>query len=148
MAPYVRRQYGDEPYDVMRAVKRLLDPDGLLNTGVVLNEDAAAAVSHLKRTPSIEAEADRCVECGFREPACPSKDLTTTPRRRIVLRHEILRARAAGDALLADQLEREYLYDALDTCAVDGMCQAACPVLIDTGELTPRLRGDRHGRAH
>src|SRR3712207_7233160 len=48
-----------------------------------------------------------------------SKDLTTTPRRRIVLRREMARARDAGDAGLLSRLEDEYQYDAIDTCAVD-----------------------------
>jgi D-lactate dehydrogenase len=146
MAPFVRRQYGDELYDVMCQVKRLLDPHGLLNPGVLMDEDPAGHISHLKSTPTVEAEVDRCVECGYCEPVCPSKDLTTTPRRRIVLRREIARARAAGDADLLARLEQEYQYDAIETCAVDGMCQTACPVLIDTGDLTRRLRGEQTGR--
>jgi D-lactate dehydrogenase len=146
MAPFVRRQYGDELYDVMREIKRLIDPHGLLNPGVLLDEDPSAHISHLKSTPTVEPEVDRCVECGYCEPVCPSKDLTTTPRRRIVLRREIARARDLGDADLQHRLEQEYQYDAIDTCAVDGMCQTACPVLIDTGDLTRRLRGEQRGR--
>lgn len=145
MAPFVRRQYGDELYEVMVAVKRLLDPDGLLNPGILLNEDPGAHVDNLKSAPSVEPEVDRCVECGYCEPVCPSKDLTTTPRRRIVLRREIARAREAGETPLAARLEEEYQYDAVDTCAVDGMCQTACPVLIDTGDLVRGLRAGQHG---
>lgn len=146
MAPFVRRQYGDELYEVMRATKQLLDPRGVLNPGILLTDDPATHISNLKSTPTVESEVDRCVECGYCEPVCPSKDLTTTPRRRIVLRREIARARTAGDTALQQRLEEEYQYDAIDTCAVDGMCQTACPVLIDTGDLTRRLRGEQRGR--
>jgi D-lactate dehydrogenase len=146
MAPFVRRQYGDELYEVMREVKRLLDPRGLLNPGVLLDDDPTAHIRHLKTTPTVEAEVDRCVECGYCEPVCPSKDLTTTPRRRIVLRREMARAQQAGDAELLARLTDEYRYDAVATCAVDGMCQTACPVLIDTGDLIRRLRAEEHGR--
>ncbi|MET0520871.1 MAG: FAD-binding and (Fe-S)-binding domain-containing protein [Jiangellaceae bacterium] len=146
MAPFVRRQYGDELYEVMQEVKRLLDPRGLLNPGVLLDEDPAATISHLKTAPTVEAEVDRCVECGYCEPVCPSKDLTTTPRRRIALRREIAQAGINGDTALVERLEQEYQYDAIDTCAVDGMCQTACPVLIDTGDLTRRLRAEQRGR--
>ncbi|MFF0700017.1 FAD-binding and (Fe-S)-binding domain-containing protein [Streptomyces tendae] len=146
MAPYVRRQYGDELYEVMREVKRLLDPHGLLNPGVLFDEDPAGHISHLKSTPTVETEVDRCVECGYCEPVCPSQDLTTSPRRRIVLRREMARAKGAGDAGLLAELERDYQYDGLDTCAVDGMCATACPVGIDTGDLTRRLRAEQRGR--
>jgi D-lactate dehydrogenase len=112
----------------------------------VLTDDPEAHLRHLKTFPAVEEEVDRCVECGYCEPVCPSRDLTTTPRQRIVLRREIAAARAAGDDRLARQLEREYRYDAVQTCAVDGMCATACPVLIDTGDLTRRLRGDSNGR--
>ncbi|WP_275414238.1 FAD-binding and (Fe-S)-binding domain-containing protein, partial [Microbispora siamensis] len=147
MAPFVRRQYGDELYAVMREVKRLCDPAGTLNPGVVLTDDARAHLRDLKPVATVEPEVDRCVECGYCEPVCPSRDLTTTPRQRIVLRRELAAAQAAGDDALARQLEEEYGYDAVDTCAVDGMCATACPVLINTGDLTKRLRAGRHGRA-
>ncbi|MEU8137498.1 FAD-binding and (Fe-S)-binding domain-containing protein [Streptodolium elevatio] len=145
MAPYVRRQYGDELYEVMREVKQLLDPHGFLNPGVLLSDDPAVHISHLKSTPTVESEVDRCVECGYCEPVCPSRDLTLTPRQRIVLRREAARAHHAGDAELAARIEAEAQYDSVDTCAVDGMCQTACPVLIDTGDLTRRLRTERLG---
>ncbi|MCZ0997476.1 (Fe-S)-binding protein [Streptomyces mirabilis] len=130
----------------MCEVKRLLDPLGLLNPGVLLDEDSAGHISHLKSTPTVETEVDRCVECGYCEPVCPSQDLTISPRRRIVLRREMARAKGADDAGLLAELERDYQYDALDTCAVDGMCATACPVGIDTGDLTRRLRAEQRGR--
>ena len=145
MAPYVRRQFGDPLYQVMVEVKQLLDPGMLLNPGVLLNEDPDSPLAHLKLIPTVEEEVDRCVECGYCEPVCPSKDLTITPRQRIVLRREREGARLAGDLNLVRELDRDYGYDGLDTCAADGMCQTACPVRIDTGELVKRLRAERGG---
>ncbi|TKG72452.1 FAD-binding and (Fe-S)-binding domain-containing protein [Prauserella endophytica] len=146
MAPFVRRQYGDELYDMMREVKRLCDPRGLLNPGVVLSDDAGAHLRALKSSPPVEEEVDRCVECGFCEPVCPSRDLTTTPRQRIVLRREIESARREGDRATYESLVAEYDYDATQTCAVDGMCQTTCPVTINTGDLVRRLRAEQTGR--
>ncbi|WP_446215285.1 FAD-binding and (Fe-S)-binding domain-containing protein [Micromonospora sp. IBHARD004] len=145
MAPYVRRQFGDELYDVMRELKTLCDPDGVLNPGVLLSDDPDIHLRHLKTVPTVEPEVDRCVECGYCEPVCPSRDLTTTPRQRIVLRREIAAAQADGDERLARELQADYDYDAVDTCAVDGMCATACPVLINTGDLVKRLRAERNG---
>ncbi|WP_010147023.1 FAD-binding and (Fe-S)-binding domain-containing protein [Serinicoccus profundi] len=146
MAPFVRRQYGDELYAVMWELKRLIDPRGLLNPAAVLSDEPTSYLQDLKPSPRVEEEVDRCVECGYCEPVCPSKDLTLTPRQRIVVRRDIQTAREAGDHALADSLERDYDYDGNQTCAVDGMCQSACPVLIDTGDLTRRLRRESAGR--
>ncbi|MGA0568978.1 FAD-binding and (Fe-S)-binding domain-containing protein [Rathayibacter sp. KR2-224] len=142
MAPFVRRQYGDELYDVMWRLKRLIDPEMLLNPGVLLTEDPDGYLKNLKVAPTVEPEVDRCVECGYCEPVCPSKDITITPRERIVMRRELEKARAAGDVDLVRDIEREYRYDGVETCAVDGMCQTACPVLINTGDLVRRLRAE------
>ncbi len=85
MAPFVRRQYGDELYAVMREVKRLLDPHGLLNPGVVLTDDDHEHLRNLKVESSAGGDdaalVDRCVECGYCEPGCPSRTVTTTPRQ-------------------------------------------------------------------
>lgn len=146
MAPFVRRQYGDELYAVMREVKRLFDPHGILNPGVLLSDDPDSYLRDLKTAPPVEEEVDRCVECGYCEPACPSRDLTLTPRQRIVLRRELRAAELAGDEALAAELRRDYDYAGVQTCAVDGMCQTACPVNINTGDLVRRLREESASR--
>ncbi|MET4540123.1 D-lactate dehydrogenase [Arthrobacter bambusae] len=146
MAPFVRRQYGDELYDVMRTIKRLFDPAGMLNPGVVMDEDPVAHLRHIKTAPPVAEEVDRCVSCGYCEPVCPSKDITLTPRQRIVTLRAIESARLAGDMALVKDLERDYEYESVDTCAVDGMCQTACPVDINTGSLVKRLRKNDAGK--
>ncbi|HEX6975340.1 MAG TPA: FAD-binding and (Fe-S)-binding domain-containing protein, partial [Vicinamibacterales bacterium] len=139
MAPFVEAEWGREAYAVMREVKALVDPDGLLNPGVIVNPDPRAHLADLKSLPAVEEEVDRCIECGFCEPHCPSRDLTLTPRQRIVVRREMARTPASA-ARLAGAFE----YDGLDTCAADGLCAVACPVQIDTGQLTKRLRAAGH----
>jgi D-lactate dehydrogenase len=143
MAPYVEREWGEKATELMWRVKRLADPDGVLSPGVVLNRDRGVHLRNLKTTPPIEESATTCVECGFCEPVCPSRDLTTTPRQRIVLRREIAR-QAAGSPVRQALLE-EFEYDVLETCATDGSCQLACPVGIDTGRLVKELRQGGHG---
>lgn len=145
MAPYVRRQYGDELYDVMRRIKALCDPAGILNPGVLLDDDPNAHLRHIKTAPPVAEEVDRCVSCGYCEPVCPSKDITLTPRQRIVTLRAIETARRAGDTALVAELERDYDYESVQTCAVDGMCQTACPVDINTGDLVRKLRQDDAG---
>ncbi len=145
MAPYVEREWGPKATELMWRLKRLADPGGVLAPGVVLNSDPAAHLRNLKSTPPIEEVATNCVECGFCEPVCPSRHLTTTPRQRIVLRREMAR-QPAGSAVQRALLH-EYQYDALETCAADGSCQLACPVGIDTGKLVKQQRARERSRA-
>jgi D-lactate dehydrogenase len=142
MAPYVEREWGEKATELMWRVKELADPEGVLAPGVVLNRDPGVHLRNLKTTPEIEQSASTCVECGFCEPVCPSRNLTTTPRQRIVLRREM--ARQPEGSALRQALEQEYAYDGLDTCAADGSCRLACPLGIDTGALVKELREEKH----
>ena len=145
MAPFVETEWGKDAYEVMQQLKTLSDPENLLNPGVIINPDPAVHIANLKKMPEVEPEIDKCIECGYCEPKCPSRDLTLTPRQRIVVRREIQRLKEAGtDHVAYDALRRDFPYMALDTCAVDGLCAIACPVNIDTGALTKRFRRLRH----
>jgi D-lactate dehydrogenase len=145
MAPFVETEWGSEAYAVMQQLKALADPHHLLNPGVILNPDRFAHIADLKKMPVVEEEIDKCIECGYCEPKCPSRDLTLTPRQRIVVRREMQRLKDNGnDDAAYDALERDFPYMALDTCAVDGLCATTCPVSIDTGALTKRFRQLRH----
>ena len=143
MAPFVKTEWGERAYGVMQRIKVMLDPDGLLNPGVLLNHDPHLHLKNLKPCPTISPLADRCTECGFCEPRCPSRDLTLTPRQRIVVTREITRLRESGrpeDRKWAEDLEADFTYDGVTTCATDSMCEVACPVNIDTGALVKELK--------
>jgi D-lactate dehydrogenase len=144
MAPFVETEWGRHGYEIMAQLKTLVDPDNLLNPGVIINPDPKAHIHDLKPWPIVEAEVDKCIECGFCEPKCPSRDLTLTPRRRIVVRREIARLIETGkEPEMLASLVKDYQYDGLETCAVDGYCALACPVHIDTGQLVKRLRTEQ-----
>jgi D-lactate dehydrogenase len=138
MAPYVEREWGEKATAMMWRVKRLADPHGVFNPDAVLNRDAHIHLKHLKSQPQIEELAAHCVECGFCEPVCPSRNLTSTPRQRIVIRREM--ARQPEGSPVYEALMADYEYDALQTCATDGTCRDVCPVAIDTGALMKELR--------
>jgi D-lactate dehydrogenase len=144
MAPFVEHEWGTEATELMWRVKALADPDGVLGPGVVLNRDPGVHLRNLKTTPEIEETggATTCVECGFCEPVCPSRDLTTTPRQRIVLRREL--ARQPAGSPVGEALAEQYEYDGLQTCAADGSCALVCPLGIDTGKLVKGLRCAQH----
>src|SRR5215204_4864772 len=142
MAPYVEREWGPKATELMWRVKALADPDGVLSPGVLLNRDPGVHLRNLKTTPEIEEVATTCVECGFCEPVCPSRHLTTTPRQRIVIRREM--ARQPSGSPVQRALLEQYEYDGIQTCAADGTCQIACPLGIDTGKLIKGFRAQEH----
>ena len=138
MAPFVELEWGNEAYRLMWQLKRLLDPRGILNPDAVLSEDPHIHLKHLKPLPAADEIVDKCIECGFCEPVCPSKGLTLSPRQRIVIWREIQAKKRAG--INTDELERDYQYQGLDTCAATGLCAQRCPVDINTGDLVRKLR--------
>jgi D-lactate dehydrogenase len=141
MAPYVEMEWGRDAYAVMQRIKEIFDPKNLLNPGVILNANPRAHIENLKPLPRANPLVDKCIECGFCEVNCPSRDLTLTPRQRIAVQREIARlgSTCENPARLAE-LERAYRYQGEQTCAADGLCATACPVDINTGELTKELR--------
>ena len=143
MAPFVKRQYGEDLYQVMVQIKNACDPKNVLNPGTIIPEDDMQHLRDIKRTEDVRPVIDDCVECGYCEAVCPSQHLTTTPRQRIVLQRAIGAAQAMGDEDLAETLRNQQGYDVVDTCAVDGMCQTSCPVNINTGNLVRELRSEQ-----
>lgn len=144
MAPFVETEWGGKAYEIIRRIKETVDPSLLLNPGVIVNNDKQVHIRNLKNLPSVESEVDKCIECGYCEHRCPSRDLTTTPRRRIVVRRVLKDLELAGDRENHALLLKQYQYDGIETCAVDGLCATACPVDIDTGDLIKRLRRENH----
>ncbi|MDF3935085.1 FAD-binding and (Fe-S)-binding domain-containing protein [Pseudomonas citronellolis] len=140
MAPFVELEWGHDAYQLMWQLKRLLDPQGILNPGVILTDDPQLHLKNLKPLPAADEIVDKCIECGFCEPVCPSKGLTLSPRQRIVMWRDIQAKRRSG--IDTTQLERDYQYQGIDTCAATGLCAQRCPVNINTGELVKKLRGE------
>jgi D-lactate dehydrogenase len=138
MAPFVRHEWGGKATDMMWRIKELADPHGLLAPNVILTRDDSINMKSFKSAPPIEDVAVHCIECGFCEAVCPSRNITATPRQRIVLRREMAR-QPEGSPLLA-RLQEEYEYDGIETCAADGSCAIPCPVQINTGALEKTFR--------
>jgi len=141
MAPFLAREWGEKLTDMMWQIKQLADPHAILGPNVMLSRDNGIHLKSFKSTPQIEDVATHCIECGFCEAVCPSRNVTTTPRQRIVLRREMAR-QPEGSTVLA-QLQAEYEYDGIETCAVDGSCALPCPVSINTGTLVKQFRRDQ-----
>ncbi len=141
MAPFVPLEWGKKAYDLMKRIKNAFDPQELLNPGVIINENPNVYLENLKPMPQAGEIIDKCIECGFCEINCPSKELTSTPRQRITSQRKIAELRRSGkDPELLRRLEEDYVYWGEQTCAADGLCATTCPVSINTGQFTKQLR--------
>lgn len=141
MAPFVRYEWGDDAFELMKSVKQLFDSKNLLNPGVIFNDDPKCHIKHFKPLPLTNPKVDRCIECGFCEVNCLTCGFALSSRQRIVIQREISRLRQSGDdpQRLATLL-KEYKYWGNQTCAGDGLCSMSCPMHINTGELTHDIR--------
>lgn len=145
MAPFVEREWGGRAYEIMRRLKGVLDPMNVLNPDVIINSDPLAHVRNVKPVPALGGElgrvADTCIECGFCEHVCPTRQITLTPRQRIVIERELVLHQ--HDVSIKDNLQRQSTYDVVESCAVDGICATVCPVGIDTGAMVKHRRKRR-----
>ncbi len=145
MAPFVEYEWGRQAYGLMQRVKRLFDPKGILNPGVILNTDPMAHISNLKPCPSTKELVDKCMECGFCEGYCVAEGLTLSPRQRVAAFREIERLRASGEEPhRAAEMQKLYKYAGEQTCATDSLCNLHCPVKADAGKLIKELRHEGH----
>ena len=162
MAPFVKYEWRDKAYETMKELKAIFDPDGLLNQGVIFNDDLKPlpvldyhfdevpdgghylmdpTLSTAKETIEQVKRANKCIECGFCEVNCMSCGLTLSSRMRIAVQREIRELEATGqDPQRAARLRQQYKYYGDQTCATDGLCSTSCPMKINTGELTHLIR--------
>lgn len=147
MAPFVEKEWGREIYELMKRIKKIFDPEKILNPGVLINDDPDIFIKNLKRIPEANPIIDKCIECGFCEVSCPSKNLTFTPRQRIVAYRHLAEQTISGNkrGSIAARM-KEISYPMEETCATDGLCGIACPVGIDTGKLVKELRWQQNGK--
>lgn len=145
MAPFVKYEWGDEAYEIMKEIKNIFDPENILNPGVLINDDPLVHIKNLKSMPQVNELIDKCIECGFCENNCPSKDLTLTPRQRITILREIERLKSTNEnPELKNEFINSFEYLGNETCATDGLCAAACPVDINTGKIIKVLRSNNN----
>lgn len=140
MAPFVPLEWGEEAYEIMEKIKKIFDPNSLLNPGVIINKDPQIHLKNLKILPKTNDIIDMCIECGFCEDVCPSNMLSLTPRQRIVANRHKRRIESELSVHDFEDFRQTYTYNGLETCATCSLCSTRCPVGIDMGNMTKYLR--------
>jgi len=146
MAPFVELEWGEDAYALMKEIKQIFDPKGLINPGVILNDDKRVHLKNFKAMPKTDELIDKCIECGYCEPKCPSNFLTLTPRGRIVANRYMTILEESGQSEEFKEFKDLYQYDGIETCATCQLCSISCPIDIDTGNLTKKLRAKQIGK--
>lgn len=162
-AGFVRRQYGDEYYQVLRKVKDIFDPAGLMNPGKILNDDPDVMVKDLRRQhhvqperarsdmlfapDELELELEQCYGCGL----CLSRDpaLRMCPVFR-ALGEELGSSRAKANLLhywATGQLDEKDFESPefrrfLDLCVNCKMCERQCPSGVNVSLLMATARAE------
>lgn len=140
VAPFVEMEWGKKAYELNRRIKAIFDPERILNPDVIITDDPDVYKKNLKAQCVIDDAFTICMECGFCEKHCPSRNLTLTPRQRIALLRETKRLENESNFTLASELRKGYEYFGVDTCAACSMCKGLCPLSIDTAQIALSMR--------
>ena len=145
MAPFVEQEWGKKAYKLNQRIKQIFDSQNLFNPDVIICADPQIHMKNLKPIHKVEDYINACMECGFCEKVCPSKNITLTPRQRIAVHREIERLKAKSaktpqEHEELDLLESEYGYFGANTCATCSMCSTLCPLDIDSGKIAVQYK--------
>ncbi|MEV8350381.1 FAD-binding and (Fe-S)-binding domain-containing protein [Streptomyces niveus] len=168
-----REIFGDALYDAMRQVKRLFDPDNVLNPGKIVDapsmtdnlRDAAlppaeplrtrlsfevigAGAGSADGTGAMRAAADRCMNIGLCRKSgsgtmCPSYMATRKEE-------DSTRGRAAALVKALSEpdpraaLGDERLHEVLDLCLMCKACKSECPLGVDMATLKSEALSHHH----
>ena len=158
---FIRGQYGDEYYEILKAIKKIFDPTGIMNPGKIINPDADIMMKHLRAEhkflpqrletdllidkEALALEIGQCNGCGL----CLSResDLRMCPVFRAAgdelntsrAKANILRFWATGK-LTEDDFSSHEFEKFLDLCINCKACSLQCPSGVDISKLMTTAR--------
>jgi len=160
---FTERMFGRQLTDAFREVKRIFDPQGLLNPGKII--DTPALTENLRLSPEIHnwepaTHLDFSLEGGIARAAeqcngqgacrkmdggmCPSYMVTKDEEHSTRGRANLLRLTFAG-VLPPDSLTGDRLHAALDLCVECKACKSECPSGVDMAKLKYEVLAQRYG---
>ncbi|MHC4213723.1 MAG: FAD-linked oxidase C-terminal domain-containing protein, partial [Planctomycetota bacterium] len=160
-AAFIRGQYGDDFYELLCEIKKIFDPQDLMNPGKIINPDPEIMTANLRAAHPIlpervksdllfdkdelTFELERCNGCGLclsteeQSKMCPvfraASDELSTSRAKA----NILRKWATGQ-LNDDDFESPEFRKFLDLCINCKACTKECPSGIDISMLVTAAR--------
>ncbi len=164
---FIPRFYGPTLYDAFRELKRLFDPDNLMNPGKVVETPSmvshlrygaryhAAAVEtlfHYREQGGFQLAVEQCNGVGAcrkldEGTMCPSymatRDEEATTRGRANAMRLAMSGQLGGDALSSDRMK-----EVLDLCLACKSCKTECPNAVDMSRLKSevlQMHHDKHG---
>ncbi|MBN2589076.1 MAG: FAD-binding protein [Sedimentisphaerales bacterium] len=155
-APFVRKQFGDEYYNLLVQIKNIFDPQKLLNPGKLLNDDPNVMFENLRRMPKIlpenmksdllfdknefELEVEQCYGCGLcltrgsELRMCPVLNAVGGELASSRAKASILHFWATGQ-LSEEDFESSEFRKFLDLCINCKACMMQCPAGVDISKM-------------
>ena len=146
VSPFVEKEWGKSCYKIMEEIKKLFDPQTLINHEVIFNKDEKSYLKNTLPIEKVDPIVDDCVECGFCEPVCPSRDIALNPRDRIAVLRELRNTSTSFSKKELKNLELDFNKRGINTCGSVGVCSLACPIGIDTGEMVKKIHTQRKSK--
>ena len=160
-APFVRKQFGDEYYELLLKIKNIFDPNYLLNPGKLLNDNPKVMFENLRRNPKIlqdkmeselyfdkdelELEVEQCYGCGL----CLTRDseLRMCPVLNAVggelassrAKASIIHFWATGQFDEKD-IESPEFRNFFDLCINCKACMSQCPAGVDISKMMTAVK--------
>lgn len=153
-APFLKEQFGDEVYQHLVELKRVFDPEGLLNPGVIIGEMPITEHLRANRQPKKKLNtgfdwsndlslfdavekcngAGACRKSAGRGTMCPSYQATREEQYSTRGRSNLLRF-ALTEPNPQSALKADELQDALEMCLGCKACHTECPASVDMAKL-------------
>lgn len=158
---FIESQYGSEYYELLRGIKRIFDPENILNPGKIINDDPDLMVQNLRAVQLKAAEdfqtelcfgpnefryeAEQCNGCGVCLAEAANSRMCPIFRG---LNEELGSSRAKANLLsawMAGQFSNELadakkLKEILGLCVNCKMCSIECPAGVDVSKIIIEAR--------
>ncbi len=138
--PFLALAHGREVVELMSGVKKMFDPNGILNPG--MGKGGSELLKKKKVARKLKNQEGKvlslnCMRCGFCVASCPSKmyfkNEAYSPRGRL----SIINGLAFGDIILPRDAEA---LDILHACTLCGACRVKCPAGVETFKIFEKVR--------